>query len=258
MSRTACLVSCVVTVLVPLAGCGEGGRSMTSKESPAWVERVTGPRRGEDGPPPLLVMLHGIGADESDLFPIAHMLDPRFKVVSLRAPRSYYVGYAWFHIDFHADGTLTPHVTEAQQTLADLIRWMRAVPARQGTDPSQTFLLGFSQGAMMSLGVLRSAPDVLAGVVVLSGHPPDRLFEVRAAPEAIARVPLLVVHGTLDEVLPIEGGRRIRTAFETLSRDFTYREYPIGHGVSAEEIAFVNEWLGAHLGPGGEIGQDGR
>lgn len=258
MSHTVRVLSGWVAVLALLASCGEGERSMTSEQPPDWVKRVVGPRRGEGKRrPPLLVMLHGIGADENDLLPLASMLDPRFKIVTLRAPRSYYVGYAWFPIDFHADGSLTPHVTEAQDTLADLIRWLRAAPGHLGTDPSQMFLLGFSQGAMMSLGVLRSAPEILAGLVALSGQSPDQLFEERAEKDAIARVPLLVAHGTMDEVLPVENGRRIQVAFATLSRDFTYREYPIGHGVGAEEIAFVNEWLGARLRREGQ-GPPGR
>jgi phospholipase/carboxylesterase len=220
-----------------------------SHPSPAWIERIAPARETAPGRrPPLLVLLHGIGADENDLFPLAWQLDPRLTVVSLRAPRAYHGGYAWFRIDFLPGGRVVPDAAQARETLADLVRWVEAAPRRLGTDPENTFLLGFSQGAMMSLGVLRTIPQRLTGVIALSGRAPGELVDTTAANDAIARVPLLVAHGTLDDVLPIEHGRHTRDVFASLSRDFTYREFPVGHGISDEEMALVASWLAARLG----------
>ena len=69
-------------------------------------ERILPARLASPGAPPLLVMLHGIGADERDLLPLARFLDPRLVVASLRAPHGYGVGYSWFPIAFRRDGTL--------------------------------------------------------------------------------------------------------------------------------------------------------
>lgn len=242
-----------LTALLPLlalAACDTGGSPMgsTSPASPpAWVERVVAPRQPAAGAPPLLVLLHGIGADERDLLPLAAALDPRLLVVSLRAPHDYPVGHAWFPLDLRPGGEVVADVAQARATLADLVRWLAAAPARHGTDPGRTFLLGFSQGAMMSLGALRAAPERLAGVIALSGGPVGDLFPATADAAAIARVPLLVAHGAHDDVLPIENGRRVRDAFQPQSRDFTYREFPIGHGIGDAELALVARWLGAHL-----------
>jgi phospholipase/carboxylesterase len=249
-SVAACRLLIALAAL--LASCGEGADSPmpTTRPEPHgdWIERVVQQRRTEVGRrPPLLILLHGIGADENDLLPIAGELDPHLKVVSLRAPRRYHTGYAWFQIDFGPSGGLTPHVAEARETLADLVRWLESAPERHDTDPARTFVLGFSQGAMMALGVLRTAPELLAGVVALSGRSPEGLFEARASREAVARVPLLVAHGTRDDVLPIVEGRRTRDAFAPLSTDFTYREYPVGHGVGPAEVALVGQWLTARL-----------
>jgi phospholipase/carboxylesterase len=236
--------------LLALASCGDGRPLVTPPTgSPrAWTERTAEPERREAGRrAPLLVLLHGIGADENDLFPLARTLDPRFAVVSLRAPYDYASGFAWFHIEFHPGGDVHPDAAQARRTLEDLVRWLDAAPARLGTDAARTFLLGFSQGAMMSLGVLRTAPALVAGVVALSGRTPEALFPERADRDAIARVPLLVAHGTLDDVLPVEHGRRTRQAFETLSRDFTYREYPVGHAIAPDELALVGTWLTTRL-----------
>jgi phospholipase/carboxylesterase len=229
-----------------LAGCGGGTEPMGPMT--AWVERSVFARQRIDGrQPPLLVLLHGIGADENDLLPLAPRLDPRFTLVSLRAPQRYHQGYSWFHIEFRPDGTVVPDLAQAHDSLAALLGWLHAAPSRLATDPTRTFLLGFSQGAMMSLGVLRTEPERLAGVVALSGGPSEELFEPRASRAAIAAVPLLVAHGTLDDVLPVTQGRLTRDAFSTLSRDFTYREFPIGHAISEEEMRLVAAWLSQRL-----------
>jgi phospholipase/carboxylesterase len=247
-----------------LAGCGlaaalaaaalctackrESGReaSMNDAAAVSFVERSRPPRDAGAGRPPLLVLLHGIGADENDLFPIAAMLDPRLQVVSLRAPHDYAIGYAWFDIAFSVGG-IRPDLAQARQALGDLVTWLEAAPARLGTDPDRTYLLGFSQGAMMSLGVLGVAPGRLAGVIALSGRNAEGIFAAPADAAAIARVPLLVAHGVHDDLLPIDNGRAIRDAYQGTSADFTYREFPVGHGVSEAEIGVVDAWLREHL-----------
>lgn len=212
---------------------------------PQFTERVVAPRRARPGPPPLLVLLHGIGADEHDLLPLAGAVAPQCTTVSLRAPYHYSVGYAWFHLDFRPGGEVVPDVAQARTALRDLVAWLEAAPARLGTDPTHTYLLGFSQGAMMSLGVLRTIPERLAGVMALSGRFAAPLFEATAPPEAVARVPVLVAHGTYDDVLPIANGRATRDALTPLVHDLTYREFPVAHGISDDEVTFVAGWLAA-------------
>ena len=195
----------------------------------------------------MLLLLHGIGATENDLVPLAGAFDPRLLVVSLRAPRPYQRGFAWFCLDFPAPGEVVPNVEQAHETIADLVRWLAAAPARLGADPQQVYLLGFSQGAMMSLAVLRTAPERLAGVVALSGIFDDRLVTRPAADAAVARVPVFVAHGVDDRVLPIADGRAIRDHLQPTVEDFTYREYPIGHTIAPDEKRDIAAWLKARI-----------
>jgi phospholipase/carboxylesterase len=231
----------VAATLAALGACADGDKppvtTSTQQPPPAWVTRVA---------PALLVMLHGIGADENDLFPIAPHLDPRFTVVSLRAPHDYHGGYAWFPIDFRPGGSVVPDLVSARETVADLVRWIAAAPAKFGTDPRRTFLFGFSQGSMMSLGALRATPERLAGVVALSGRAVDGI-STAAASDAAITIPLFVAHGTHDDVLPVAEGRRIRDTLGPRCTDFTYREYPVGHGIGDDELDAVAAWLTAHL-----------
>jgi phospholipase/carboxylesterase len=234
----------LVCLAAALAACGGG----VTPSAPAWPERVAPARAPEPGRrPPLVVLLHGIGADEDDLFALARALDPRATVVSVGGPHAYYGGRAWFHIDFAPGGRVIPDVAQARATLAELLRWLETAPVRYGTDPARTFLLGFSQGGMMALGVLGAVPERLAGVVVLSSRFSDQLFPPTAAPDAIARVPLFVAHGTLDQTLPVANGRALRAAFEPTTTDFTYREYRVAHGIAEGELADVAAWIAARL-----------
>jgi phospholipase/carboxylesterase len=236
----------VIAVLAALAAaCDDRPMAATP---PRLVERVASARRTVPGDaPPLLVLLHGIGADENDLFSLAAHLDPRFTVVSVRAPRPYHTGFAWFDIAWKPDGTIVPDVTQARETLVDFVRWLDAAPGRLGADARRVYLLGFSQGAMMSLGVLRAVPERVAGVVALSGRFGDALFDVPPPGDAVRAVPLFVGHGTLDDLLPVANGRAIRDAFQPIVRDFTYREYAVAHGIAPSELADVAAWLTARL-----------
>jgi phospholipase/carboxylesterase len=216
--------------------------------APAWPERVARARTTEPGrKPALVVLLHGIGADEDDLFPLARALDPRVAVVSVGAPHEYHGGRAWFHIDFAPGGRVVPDVEQARATLVDLLAWLRTAPDRYGTDPARTFVVGFSQGGMMALGALGEMPERLAGVVVLSSRYSTELFPPTAPDDAIARVPLFVAHGTLDGTLPVANGRAVRDTFAPRTQDFTYEEYRVGHGITEQEMADVAAWLAARL-----------
>jgi len=245
------LKSVAIAVAVAVgAGCGTDGRpAVDPAAAPAWPERVVEPRTITDRPP-LLVLLHGIGGDEHDLLRLAPYVDGRFRVVGLRAPRSYGPGYSWFQIDVSADGTIRPHADEARAAVLDLARWLAAAPARLDTEPGRTYVLGFSQGAMMTIGIVRSHPEHIAGAVVLSGSGPDDVFPLVAPRALVGRVPLFVGHGTEDDVLPIARGRAIRDAFADLSTDLTFREYPVAHGVDEDELRDVSTWLTAHLDAG--------
>lgn len=250
-SRTLLKSARVAIPLLVAAACGGGGRpAVDPAAAPEWPERVVEPRTASERPP-LLVLLHGIGGDEDDLVRLAPYVDPRFRVVSLRAPRKYGAGHSWFQIDVRATGAIRPKADQAAAAVLDLARWLAAAPGRLGTDPEKTYLLGFSQGAMMSVGLVRSYPELIAGAVVLSGSGADEAFPLLAPRAAVGRVALFVGHGTEDEVLSVDRSRALRDVFTDLGTDVTYREYPIAHGVDENEMADVSAWLTERLDGGG-------
>src|SRR6266516_8117896 len=157
----------------------------------------------EAGTPPLLLLLHGIGSNEQDLYGLAPFLDKRFLIISVRAPNTLGPGsYAWFEADFTPQGpVINPEQAEASRIT--LITFLKEAVTAYGADPEQIYLMGFSQGAIMSASVALTRPELVAGVVMMSGRILPEIQPLVAPSEHRAGLPFLVVHGTSDLVLPV-------------------------------------------------------
>ncbi len=202
--------------------------------------------------PPLLVLLHGVGADELDLLPVADALDPRLLAVSLRAPfEAEPMGYAWYALDWSTTPP-TPRLDQAEESLSALAASLPELAARAGGDPDRTFLFGFSQGAAMALAVALTRPDLVRGAVIHSARVLPFLRDParRALPSALSRLEALVVPGTDDDVFPVACGREVRDLLAPLLGDrLTYREHDAGHFVTAESARDAARWIAARLEP---------
>ncbi|HMP42894.1 MAG TPA: PHB depolymerase family esterase [Roseiflexaceae bacterium] len=195
------------------------------------------------GPPPLLVLAHGYGSNEHDLFELVSFLDPRLLVVSARAPYLLMPGsYAWFEIAFTNQGIVSDQraATHSAELLAQFVA---EAAAAYGADPQRIMLGGFSQGASMAAIVALSRPDLIAAAAVLSGLVPAEITDIMPAAEHIAGRRFFVAHGTQDGVVPISNGRAIRRMLESLPVELTYREYAMAHTISPECLADLRTWL---------------
>jgi len=187
---------------------------------------------------PVLVLLHGLGSNEQDLLSLAPELEGGLTVVALRAPFSYGGGFSWFGIEWTATG-LVPDEVQAVESRELLLEELPQIAARFGA--SRLLLGGFSQGAMMTLGVAAAAPSLLAGGLLLSGAPLPAFL----TPVDLSSAPFLVQHGLYDEVLPVDLGRRCRDHLASQGASVTYHEYPMGHEVSYRSLADMKRWLDA-------------
>ena len=152
---------------------GEDAPTAVSESKLALKHLVREPRAGGPTPPPLLLLLHGVGSNEEDLFGFAPYLDGRFLVVSARAPVALeYGGYGWFRIDFTPRG-MVADVEQGRKSLEMLPGFIDGLVEAYGADARRVYLAGFSQGSMMSLALLLTRPEKVAGVVAMSGRLPD-------------------------------------------------------------------------------------
>jgi phospholipase/carboxylesterase len=208
------------------------------------------PRQGPREGAPMLVLLHGVRSNEQDLIGLAPALDPRFFIVSARAPLTLGPGaYGWYHVEFTPTGYIIDE-DEAEAGRAAVLRFIDELVSAYPVDRNRVYLMGFSQGCIMSLSAALSQPRSFAGAVGMSGRLLDRTLGVIAPKEELNGLPLMVVHGTRDPVIPIEYGRAIRDQVGALPVDLTYREYEMAHHVTDQSMADIHNWLKARLDSG--------
>lgn len=195
--------------------------------------------------PPLLLLLHGYGSNERDLFAFAGELDPRFYVVSARAHLALpWGGYAWYHLGGQP-GQLLPDPATRREAVELLERFVADLPGRVGADPRRVYLLGFSQGAMMSLALAARTAQSLAGVVALSGYlDPELLPEPMPS---FAGLPILQMHGAYDEIVPVSAAHFTRDLLQATQARFAYHEYPVGHTIHPDGLRRIQAWLTERL-----------
>ncbi len=191
-----------------------------------------------------LVLFHGRGADEHDLFPLLDALDPERRLLGLtpRGPLSLPPGGAhWYQLG----GIPTPDPATFRPTFELATNWLDELPF-----PTDRVVLGgFSQGAVMSLALgLGAGRPRPAAIVALSGFVPEvEGFELDLA--ELDGYPVAIGHGTLDPVISVEWSRAARTALESAGASVTYRESPLPHTVDPaflpELRAFVTQALSA-------------
>jgi phospholipase/carboxylesterase len=209
---------------------------------------VTIPYRSREAsaePEGLLVLFHGRGADEHDLFPLLDLLDPQRRLLGLtpRGPLSLPPrGAHWYvvkEVGYPDPATFLP-------TYAALSEWLDSVAEETGIGPERTVLGGFSQGAAMTyaLGLGRGRPRP-AVLVALSGFMPTVPgFELDLGPTL---PPVAIGHGTFDPVISVEWGRRARAALEAAGAEVLYREYPLPHAVEPSLLAELAPWIASGL-----------
>lgn len=191
-----------------------------------------------------VVVLHGRGVTGEDLVPIAQELRlPALRFVFPHAPFEFMGsldGRAWYEIPPRAHEGLA----ESRESLFRLIEESE----KEGVPPERIVLMGFSQGAVMGLDVGVRYPRRLAGIVSLSGYlyDPDSLGREKSA--ASEGLPILLAHGTHDDVLPLAGSRQALKVLQAHGFDARLVEYPMGHQVVLEELEEVRSFVMAVLG----------
>ena len=193
--------------------------------------------------PPVLILLHGVGSNERDLFSIAGKLPEEFLVLSLRGP--YRLGpqrYAWYQVDFKSGKPAITHDQEAASREL-LMNFINQMGEHHHFDPQRIFIGGFSQGAIMSLGLGLIHPGLFKGIIAISGRLPEELRAEFAPASELSGLSAFVTHGTHDRVLTVDYARKVQSFLGDVGAKCFYREYNAGHGISGEMLQDLNEWL---------------
>jgi phospholipase/carboxylesterase len=227
----------VVFGLIAIAG------GQTPLQVEAQAQQLTvihqAPRKPGPGKSPLLVLLHGHGADEKDLLPMVARLDPRLAIASLRAPiQIRQGGYSWLSGNTEAD------LDDARRAVLECID---QIVITTDADADRVYVAGFSQGAMLALAIALTEPQKIAGAAVMSGRLAVAIRDRHAPVDSLRGFPILVTHGTEDQQISIRSARDIRQALKPLSIDLEYYEFEIGHYISDRTVSALDRWLRQRL-----------
>lgn len=202
-------------------------------------------RQAAGEPAGLLVLFHGRGADEHDLWPLLDLLDPERRLLGVtpRGPLSLPPGgahwYAVQEIGYPHPGTFLP-------TYQAVAEWLDELGEETGIGPERTVLGGFSQGAVMTyaLGLGRGRPRP-AALLALSGFIPTvEGFELDLEPWL---PPVAIGHGTYDPVISVEWSRRAKELLERAGAEVLYREYPLPHAIEPGFLSALEPWIASAL-----------
>jgi phospholipase/carboxylesterase len=212
---------------------------------------LSGPRRPPVAGGParqLVVLLHGVGADGTDLIDLAGALAPVLPHAAWVAPNAPEpcdmapYGFQWFSLQQRSAAILAAGVDRAAPVLN---AFLDAELASHGLGDRNLFLIGFSQGTMMALHVGLRRMIAPAAIVGFSGIlvAPERL-----AAEATARPPILLVHGEADEVVPVGFLDAASSVLKAEGLDLEVMRRPgLGHGIDEAGLAGAARFLQAHL-----------
>ncbi|MEQ9262114.1 MAG: alpha/beta hydrolase-fold protein [Owenweeksia sp.] len=214
------------------------------KKNLSLVHEVLAPQQSNEKPP-LLIMLHGFGSNEQDLFSMAPMLNQKFLIVSARAPHQLpWGGFAWYEINFEqlGEGKMS-NIPQAKESVKRIETFVKEVQEAYGGDPENTWLMGFSQGCILSYAVAMRSPMNFKGVLALSGYILKEITPDQFNPAELQELVFFVSHGIQDDVLPVEWARQSVKILEKLNVEHQYCEYPMGHGVIPECFEDIKKWL---------------
>ncbi len=198
------------------------------------VHRVKVPE-GVTAPSPTVVMVHGWLGNEKVMSVFDRLLPPGVVLVSPRAPLEVEPeSFGWF---LHLGDD-----TGFAAGLADLRAFITALPAAYPVDPAQVVLMGFSQGAAISLALALSAPALVQGVACLAGFVPGQAA-AWATPGKLAGKPIFIAHGQTDETVSIDQARAAHTLLAQAGAEVSYHEYAVGHKLNAAGMNDLNAWL---------------
>lgn len=208
---------------------------------------VREPKNPTDGQTPAIIVLHGYGANELDLIPVATAASDRHKVISLRAPIELpWGGYAWYHLEQSIQGLRA----DLESRLRSETLVMEALPTlieQEGLDADRIVLMGFSQGSAMCYSLiarhdLGTIGITLQGVAAMSGYIPRDALEPLAA-KNLNGLPMFLSHGEYDELIPFISLDEARTQLTRAGANVTADIYEIGHGIDEDVLGDLHRWF---------------
>ena len=193
--------------------------------------------------PPVIILMHGVGSNEKDLFSFANQLPDSFLVISLRAPIE--LGkdsYGWYHLSFE-NGKPISNPIEAEASRLMIIDFINNLKNKHAFNEKRVYLCGFSQGAIMAYSIGLTVPEKIKGIAVMSGRLLEEVKPIITSKDKLKNLKVFISHGTNDNVLPVSNAREANTYLKQIGINSTYKEYPEPHTISNAMFNDLLIWL---------------
>jgi phospholipase/carboxylesterase len=233
------LFSLLFSALVLSTGCSAQGQS-------SGLHYVVREPQNAQGSPALVVLLHGLGSNEEDLFSFSTSLPSNALVVSVRAPLTWGNGHAWYEVSL-SDGKRVANTTQMQASLQKLVLLLDELQLKYHFNVNETVFMGFSQGAIMSYAMALQHPQLVKGIAAWSGRIDASCLQKLAETDKLKQVSFFIAHGTLDQMIPVEEARQAKQVLVGLGMAPDYHEYEAAHTITSSMFADTMSWLQALL-----------
>ena len=194
--------------------------------------------------PVMLLMLHGYGSNEEDLFSFAHELPEDLLIVSARAPLTLgFGGYAWYSINFNEDAGKFSDIPQALEARELLVAFLDELHQKYQYNTQKSMLMGFSQGAILSYAVALTYPEKIQNILALSGYVLPDIIRLSTDEKALSQLRFFCSHGSVDPVIPVAWARKSDQFLTEKNIQHIYKEYPAGHGVAPQNFYDLKHWI---------------
>lgn len=194
----------------------------------------------------LLILLHGYGSNEQDLFSFIETLPKDWLIVSFRAPLTTpYEGFSWYDINL-MDTEKLINVSQAEEAQKGILESISQISNQYGLTENETHITGFSQGGILTYALALNNPQLFSKIAILSAYPEEKILKNTSKDKKqLEKLRFFISHGTDDTVIPLEWGRKASDYLYHKGCFFSFREYMSGHGINQKNymdlMAFFNK-----------------
>lgn len=193
---------------------------------------------------PLLIMMHGYGSDENDLFSFSNELPDELFIISVRAPYPMQpYGNAWYAINFDAEKGKWNDNEQAKASRDLIANFIDEAVAAYPVNKNNVSLLGFSQGSILSYAVALNYPEKVKNIIALSGYINHDILPKDLKSKDYSHLDFYCSHGSVDQVIPVSWAQQTPTFLSALNIKHKYSEFPVGHGVAPQNFYEFKDWL---------------
>lgn len=200
-------------------------------------------KKGEKAP--VIIMLHGYGSNEADLFELSKTIGDKFYVFSLRAPfKGKDVGYAWYDLNFLPNKQLSYNYEQLGESKAKILSFISNACKTYKADSNRVILMGFSQGAITAYEIALTNPKKIKGVIALSGRMLEETKQGLTDQKEAQKLKLFIGHGYSDNIIDIKEAEKANEFLTSKGfKEISFKRYEMPHSISGGELNDIKTWL---------------